>query len=105
MVSMIMEFFMAYKEEGSDEYETNFDKIYKRYLFGDFAYDLFILIPWGLLGLIPKWEFLKILHLIKIVRIRRLTEILDQKFINPILRSMKANKTARILQDSHKRDD
>lgn len=47
---MVLEFFMAFKEEGSDEYETNFHKISKRYLTGDFAYDLFILIPWGLLA-------------------------------------------------------
>jgi hypothetical protein len=50
LISMILEFFMAFKEEGSDDYEASFFKISKRYFTGDFAYDLFILIPWGLLG-------------------------------------------------------
>lgn len=39
------------------------------------------------------------------MRIKRLTKILDHKFINPILRTIKANKTAKILLNAKKRED
>lgn len=91
---MILEFFKAFKEEGSDEYEVNFHKISKRYFETDFGYDLFILLPWGFLGSISdSTRFLRILWIIKIVRVKKLTKILDQKYVNPILRKIKNDKT------------
>ena len=60
----------------------------------DFGYDLFILLPWGFLGSISdSTRFLRILWIIKIVRVKKLTKILDQKYVNPILRKIKNDKT------------
>lgn len=65
-----MEFFKAYKEEGEEQYEMNFQCISKRYLKDRFIYDLMVLLPWGLLGNgVGRREIFRLLWAIKFVRI------------------------------------
>lgn len=97
---------MAYKEEGNEEFEKNFFKISNRYIKDKLKIDLIILIPFGLLGHIrPGLGHLKILWSIKVVRINKLTNILDSRYINPIIRELKENNTKRALLDENKMDD
>lgn len=68
--------------------------------------DLIIFLPFGLIGHIgPQFANLKILWSIKVTHINKLTDILDQNNINPIIRKMKENKTKKTLQDESKKDD
>lgn len=53
LIDIMLQFFKAYKvqgRDGADTYEMNLLKIVTHYLKGDFIYDFFILIPWGLIG-------------------------------------------------------
>lgn len=45
-VDLIFTFFLAYEDEGSMTYETDFSKIANRYIFeSDFVLDFIILLP------------------------------------------------------------
>lgn len=78
LINIILNFFRAYKEEGNEEFEMNFFKIADRYIKGEFKLDLVIFIPFGLLGHInADTKNLQILWSIKVVRINKLTNILD----------------------------
>ena len=69
-VNLFMEFFKAYKEEGEEKYEMNFQCISKRYLKDRFIYELMVLLPWGLLGNgVGDQEIFRLLWAIKFVRI------------------------------------
>lgn len=68
--------------------------------------DLIILIPFGLIGHIaPIMTNWKILWSIKVIRINKLTDILDYKNINPIIRKIKENSIEKTLKDDSKKDD
>lgn len=87
LINTILKFFEAYKQEGEDVYELSLSTIMVHYFKGEFKYDLFVLIPWGLVGHYKEdLKPLKILWIIKIIRIDKLFYFLDQKFSNSILR-------------------
>ena len=50
IVNIILSFFLAYKEEGNEEFEMNFFKISGKYIKDRLKIDLIILMPFGLLG-------------------------------------------------------
>jgi len=54
LLSMVINFFLAYKEEGSLNFETNQRKIAMNYLKGRFRLDIIVFTPFGLLGHIDK---------------------------------------------------
>jgi len=54
ILSMVIHFFLAYKEEGSLNFETNQKKIAMKYLKGRFRLDIIVFTPFGLLGHINK---------------------------------------------------
>ena len=83
-----MNFFTTFKIEASDKYETDFNKIWVRYFYGNFRYDLLIWLPLGFLAEIHgRLSLLRLLWLLKILRIKYFISILDEKYINPILRN------------------
>ena len=106
LVNIILNFFKAYHEEGNEDFEMNFFKISDRYIKEELKTDLLIFIPFGLIGHIsPYFSNWKILWSIKVTRINELTDILDQKNINPIIRKVKENNTQNALLDDQKKDD
>ena len=93
-LNIFFSFFLAYKDEGSDVYETDPKKIRARYIKNELVWDLFILIPWGLLSYIGRsFQFLEILWVIKSIRIEKLFSTLDRKSVNPVLRYLQWQKT------------
>ena len=54
LINILLNFFVTYKIEGTNtnlrEYETDFRRICRRYLYGDFPVDIFIWLPWGFLA-------------------------------------------------------
>lgn len=54
LISILINFFVTYKIEGTNthsrEYETDFRRIWRRYLYGDFPVDIFVWLPLGFLA-------------------------------------------------------
>ena len=91
-LNIIVNFFVAYKEEGDDKFEQNFSKISLKYLNGPFLTDTLILIPFGLIGHInTSYKNWKILWSIKVIRIKSMITILDLNKIKPLIRKFREN--------------
>lgn len=77
-----------------------------RYLKGNFAFDMFKFLPFGIIGVIyPDYKGFKLLWLIKIMKVSTFLSILDQKFINPILRTNREKRIDKVCQDDFKAND
>lgn len=73
---------------------------------GQFVVDFMVWLPLGLLGYINHdSEFLKILWMIKIYRIKVPLQILNKDYYGPILKNLQEKKIQQVLNDHTKCDD
>lgn len=101
---ILSEFFQAYKEEGNEYYEMNFDVISTRYLKStEFLVRILTFIPWGILGEVFEYpNMFKLLWLIRAYKITMSLEILGPKFISRLLHSQAEARLERLLEREQK---
>lgn len=95
-------FILGIEKEGEkDEFVNDPTHIRKLYMSGSFMEDIFLTMPLGFIGgfLISQLE---ILHIIKVLRLKNISDVLSPPFYMPHIRNFYRKRLQEVLQDPKK---
>lgn len=104
-VDIPLNFIIAVKKEGEkDEYVHDLTYIKQVYMHGDFSQDMLLTLPLGFIGgaFISQLE---ILHIVKVFRLKTISDVLSPPFYMPMIRSYYHKKLMAVLQHDRKKND